>query len=110
MMRGFYLILGVYDGRGGCWEQDGNWPQVLDLQTCMPTEWRMGYTVIPDGIPYVAKRAVRCVGGLSHSAYDIAAYRVTGPTTAELVWHKPAGHERGRWVRREVSNEGRVSE
>ncbi len=100
-MRGFYLILGVYIGRNNDGEPGGRWLLTLDLGHYMPIEWRMGCALTLDDVPAQAREAARRVEGPNWPAYDIAAYRVTGPTTAELVWHKPAGHERGQWVRAE---------
>jgi len=92
-MRGFYLILGTFVRRS-------YWPAEFDLEHQMPVRERIGYTLASNEIPAMAKWMVRKIDASYWTAYDIAAYRVTGPTTAELVWHKPEGHERGRWVRR----------
>jgi len=85
-MRGFYLILGVYIGRDNDGEPGGRWLLTLDLEYATPIEWRIGCALTAGDIPDYARAAVRrCADGSSPSAYDIAAYRVTGPTSAELV-------------------------
>jgi len=62
-----------------------------------------GFTVDPRMVNYRAEDYARHVWASMHDpdpyqGLDFAAYMVTGPSTAALVWWKRAGRVRGRWA------------